>query len=132
VPTAGRSTSSSSASDGTVGLSPGPAGRYFQIVQETDQAMQVRDLEQTVAAMRDALELKEQDTAERVQRAVAGAASECAELKATVRALREQLESERADHTAKQQETERLLRGELRELQETVQALRARLEENGA
>jgi hypothetical protein len=105
-------------------------GRYFPVVQETDDAMQIRELEQAVAAMREALDLKEQEAFERSQRAVADAAAECAELKATVRALRERLESELREHTAAMQETERLYRGELQELQDTVQALRAQLEQS--
>jgi hypothetical protein len=103
--------------------------RYRHAVQETDQALQIRDLEQTVGAMRDALELKERDAAERIQRAVAEAAGENDELKATTRALREQLEAQQQAHAAAIQDAERLQRDELRELQDTIKALRAELEE---
>jgi hypothetical protein len=99
-------------------------------VQDTDQAMLIRDLEQTVAAMRDALELKDREAAERTQRAVAGTAAENAELQATIRALRVELEAAHEARAAAVQELERLHRAELDELRETVQALRARLEEH--
>jgi chromosome segregation ATPase len=102
---------------------------YRQAVQETDQGLQIRDLEQTVAALRDALELADREAAERIQRAIADAAAETDQLKATIRALRDELEAQRQAQTAATQEAERLQRNGLRELEDTIRALRTQLEE---
>jgi protein involved in polysaccharide export with SLBB domain len=107
---------------------PEPTGRYVLAVEETDQGVRVRELERTVAAMREALELGDRDAAERVQRAIADAAGETEQLKATIRALRDKLEAQRQEHAAAMQDAERLQRDGLRELQETIRSLRERLE----
>jgi len=104
----------------------------FHAVEQFDQGVRVRELEQAVGAMREALDRSDHDVAERVQRAAAGFAAEADQLKATIRALREELESRVQAHAAAVQESERLHREELRDLQETIQALRAQLEQTRA
>ncbi len=104
----------------------------FLTVEEFDTEVRDRELEQTVAAMREALERNAQEGAERVQRALADSAAEIDQLKATIIALRDELESRETAHASAVQESERLRRDELRELQETIQALRAQLEERRA
>ncbi len=103
------------------------AGRDTFGVGESNQSTDVRELERTVAAMREALEQKDRDAAADVQRVLVDSASELAELKATVNALREQLETQERAHVAQIQETERLHRSVVRELEETVRELRAKI-----
>ena len=102
---------------------------YLLLVENGESGLQLRELETTIAAMRESLERARAEGDERVQEVSASAAAETAELKATIRALRDELERTHAERDEAVQELERGHRDEVRELQATVQALRDQLEQ---
>jgi chromosome segregation ATPase len=97
-------------------------------VENGESGLRLRELESTIAAMRESLERASAEGDARVQAAAASAAAESVELKATIKALRDELERAHAEHAGAVQELERRHRDELRELQATVVALREQLE----
>ena len=111
-----------------MGLAPRRAPWLPIPVGNGEMGLQLRELQTTIAAMRESLEGAAEKCDERVQATAAAAAAESSELKATIRALREELECAHAERAAAVQERERRYRDELRELQATVQALRDQLE----
>jgi hypothetical protein len=98
---------------------------------ENERDRQIRDLEATVLAMREALELARREADDRLQEAAARAAGEADQLKATIAALREELEVQAQRHAEELQRQRQQAADEARQLQATIQALRDELEATG-
>jgi hypothetical protein len=95
---------------------------------ENERERHVRDLEAAVVAMREALELADRGADDRLQAAVAAAASEADQLKAMITTLREELEAQDQRHAEELQRQRQQAADEVRQLQATIQALRKELE----
>jgi len=96
---------------------------------ENGRDRQIRDLEATVVAMREALELAQREADDRVQAVAAQASAEAEQLKAMITALREELESQEQRHGEVLQQQKLEAADEARQLQATIQAIRGELEE---
>jgi chromosome segregation ATPase len=91
--------------------------------------VEIRDLKDTIAAMRDQIESSRTRYDSELQQAMASATAEIAQLKAAVGAAREALEQERHQHETARQEMARAMRDEAAQLQATIVALREQLEQ---
>jgi phosphoglycolate phosphatase-like HAD superfamily hydrolase len=87
-----------------------------------------RHLQETIKALRDALEHMQIDKEDSIQNAVASANHEIAQLKATITAQREAMERLQAAYEDTLQALERRSRDEVQHLQQTIVALRELLE----
>jgi hypothetical protein len=87
------------------------------------------DLEETVIAMRDALEHSQQNADDRVQAERALAAAEVDQLHAMITELRHELEAQQHRHADELQLQRRQATDEVRQLQATIKALRDELAE---
>lgn len=88
----------------------------------------VRELKETIVALREALEAEAAGRQRAVQAAVRDAAEEIAQLKALAEEMREALEIEALDHADALALQDQAFRDERNQLIATVKALRARLE----
>jgi len=95
---------------------------------ENDRDLELRALEATVVAMRDALELAQREAQDRLQAALAQASAEGEQLKAMITTLREELEAQRQRHLEATQEQKQLAADEVRQLQAMIQEMRDELE----
>lgn len=94
--------------------------------------VEIRQLKETVAALRDQLERNMGERNDAVQRAIASGHDEARQLQKTIQALRDELELARA---AKDEALQAVLlnqRDEMRQLQATIVDLRTKLEETNA
>ena len=87
-----------------------------------------RQLQETVRALREALEHLQIDKETSVQSAMATANDEIAQLKATITAQREAMERLQTTYEENMQALERRTRDEVHQLQQTIVALRELLE----
>ena len=91
-----------------------------------------RQLQETIAAMRDALQKQSAECEERVQRAVVSARDDISELQAAVQAMRDELELQRIHYEQRLQAAEREALDERTQLRQTIQILRDQLEKSDA
>ena len=91
----------------------------------------VRELTDTIVALREALEAEAADRDRAVQAAVRDAAEEVAQLRALAEEMRAALENEALDHADALARQDQGFRDERNQLIDTVKALRARLESGG-
>lgn len=106
-----------------------PSGGKRPIANDRDLA--ARDLEATVLAMREALELVQREAQDRLQATLAQAAAEAEQLRGMITALREELEEQRQRHLEAMQQQRQLAADEIRLLQATIQAMRDGQEAEG-
>ena len=90
--------------------------------------LELRELQETIVAMREALDLAQHEARERTQAAVAEAAEEIGHLRTIVTALRGQLEEQELAHAEALQAARQDAAGEIKDLQATIAALRSDLE----
>ena len=88
-------------------------------------------LKETIRALRDELEAREQEHQRVLQEQRRSVADERQQLEATIAELRAQLEASEAEHAAADSEAKRVYRDETAQLESTIRELRRRLEENG-
>jgi hypothetical protein len=100
-------------------------------VAENERDRQVRDLEATMVAMRDALELARREADDRFQAAGAQASAEAEQRKAMSATLRLELEAQEQRHVEVVQQQKQQAAEEVGQLQATIRALREELEEKG-
>ena len=107
-----------------------PAATESAVNAEDHYALmtEVRDLKNTVAALRNKLEQEKASTDQAVQAAHAAAGSEIAQLKATAAALRDALEQARIDRDKNVQDAVVTANHEIVQLRATASALRDSLE----
>ena len=96
--------------------------------EEMEREHEIRNLRETVVALREALEKQKAGTATEVEQAVAGAHGEIRELKTTVAEMRMQLEKSRADGEAAVQKLKAQTEEEKRQLQNSIHILRDQME----
>src|SRR6185503_3975047 len=89
---------------------------------------EIRDLKNTVAALRNALEQARIDRDKAVQDAIVTANHEIVQLRSAASALRDALELERQDKERSVQDASRTTRDEIQQLKATVATLRDQLE----
>ena len=99
-----------------------------RLSEEMEREHEIRNLKETVGALREALEKQKAGTASEVAQAVAEAHSEIRDLKATVTEMRMQLERNRAEGEATLQKLKAQTEEEKRQLQRSIQVLRDELE----
>ena len=90
---------------------------------------QTRDLEATVVAMREALELAQREADDRLQAERAQASAEADQLRAMITELRQELEAQHQQHAEELQQQRQQAADEVRQLQATIQAIRDELAE---
>jgi chromosome segregation ATPase len=91
-------------------------------------ARESRDLKNTIAALREAVESARIEREEAVRQALRTADNEIAQLRSTATALRHALEQESAESDRKVQEAVRVAHEEIRQLRAALAALRASVE----
>jgi chromosome segregation ATPase len=87
-----------------------------------------RELEATVVAMRDALEVAQREADDRLQAERARAAAEADELRAVIIELRRELEAHDERHAAALQEQRRQAADEVRQLEAAIRTMREQLD----
>ena len=92
---------------------------------------ELRDLRNTIAALRQTVEEARAGADQRVQEAVAAAQYEVSQLKATTAALRDALEQERNSKETRVREALRGANDEIAQLKSAISALRDSLEKAG-
>jgi HAMP domain-containing protein len=97
-------------------------------VEADPTTREVRDLKNTISALRQSVEAVRAESDQRVQEAVAASQYEITQLKATAAALRQALEEERAARDTKVREALRAASDEIAQLKAAVGALRESLE----
>jgi len=90
--------------------------------------LELRELQETIVAMREALDLAEHEARERTQAAIAEATEEIGHLRTIVTALRTQLEERELAHAEALQAARQDAAGEIKDLQATIDALRSDLD----
>jgi predicted nucleic acid-binding Zn-ribbon protein len=110
---------------------PAPAPTPQTFVEADPTTREVRDLKNTISALRQSVEEARAAADQRVQDAVAASNYEISQLKATTAALRQALEEERAERDAKVREALRGASDEIAQLRAAVAALRESLEKGG-
>jgi predicted RNase H-like nuclease (RuvC/YqgF family) len=93
-----------------------------------DRDRDPRELEATVIAMRDALELAQREGDERLQAERAQAAAESEQLRTMIAELRRELETQDQRHAAALQEQRQLAAEEMRQLHATIRTMRGQLD----
>ena len=96
--------------------------------RENERDLRIRELEATVSAMRDALELARQELHDQVQAANAEASAVTDQLTATITALRQELQAQQQRHEEALQRQRHEATDEARQLQATIRALREELD----
>ncbi len=94
----------------------------------TQARTETRELKETIASLREQLEIANASRADAMQRAVAGGREEVRQLQAAVQALREEMEAALQEHRRHDQEMLAAHRQETRQLQGTIAELRMQLE----
>ena len=94
-------------------------------------ARELRDLRNTISALRESVEAARAGCDQRVQEAVAASQHEVSQLRATTAALRQALEEERADKESRVREALRGANDEIAQLKAAISALRESLEKAG-
>lgn len=90
--------------------------------------LELRDLKQALAALRERLELAQEERDAALVRAVSEANAEIAQLKNTIGSLRDELEAERGRREDLVRAAVTMAQDEIGQLQATVRALRDKLE----
>lgn len=97
-----------------------------------DLLTEIRDLKNSVAALRDALEQASIDREKSIRQATAASSAELVQLRATVIALREALEQGRIDRDKAVQSVLRTAHDEIEQLKSTISILRGSLDSTRA
>jgi chromosome segregation ATPase len=100
-------------------------------VEADSTSRDMRDLRNTIAALRQTVEETRATTDQKVQEAVAASQYEITQLRATTAALRQALEEERANSNARVRDALRAANDEIAQLKAAVSALRESLEKAG-
>lgn len=101
-------------------------------VEADATSREMRDLRNTITALRQAVEEARSGADQRVRDAISGQNYEISQLKATTAALRDALEQERADKDKRVREALRAASDEIVQLKAVVAALRETLEKKGS
>ena len=101
--------------------------------QELLQAQtEIRQLRDTIVALREALEKQKIEHEEHVQSVLSNANDEIIQIKASVVALRDEMENLTIGHEEKMQEIAKDTHNEKKQLQQMIQTLRQQLEEQNS